>query len=240
MTEQSTETTTGTNPEATGVESKPVTTAAEVKPTGTEEPKQAPKGGGEDWEARFKGLQPKVQELAEANKALTSERLQHLGRISELEGLLTASDKKIEESQKQLDAATSAQTEFQETINTLEKEAERATLIMSDYPDLAQMEAKGLIAPGLFGEELKTKLEDLRSVLKSKGANVVETLIAGSTSVEETKTGSRTQGDTVADIDQLMQAAMKNGDMKEVDRLEQLLIKQANREVFQQGGAPAT
>jgi chromosome segregation ATPase len=235
-----------TTKEATG--STP-TAATQAGTTGTVEPKATPvetqtteDKGKEDYEARFKGLQPKVQELAEANKSLTSERLQLLGTISEQEAQLTAAQKQLEEKQGEVDAATKAQEESQGTIDTLEAQIERQTLIMSEFPDLAQMEAKGLINPALSGDELKTHLGEMRSILKSQGVSAMESLTAGSTSAEETKTGARTQGDSIADIDQKMQAAMREGNMEEVNRLEKILIEQADKVVFtdQGTGAPAT
>ena len=235
-----TETPAGTKTEVTEPKVEPTTT--EVKPTGTEEPTkpatEEPKAG-EDYEARFKGLQPKVQELAEANKSLTGERLTHLGKISELELTLDAEVKKTEQSAKDADAAAKAQEESQGTIDTLQAKLDRQALIMSDFPDLAVMEAKGLIDPGLKGDDLKLKLSEMRLILQTKGESAVGSLVAGSTSVEEAVTGARTQGDTVSDVDQLIQAALKAGDFKEVDRLEGILIDRANKEVFNQGGAPA-
>jgi chromosome segregation ATPase len=192
----------------------------------------------EDWEKRFKGLQPKFQELSEDHKKLLgtydSEKTTWAGEKSQLETQIDTLNKQIEEAQKATESLTTGKSELEKQIETMNAQAERRTLIMAEYPELARLEAKGLLPKDLEGDELKTALNDIRSLMLEQRKGAIEKQIAGSTTAEDLTTGSRGQVEGVQGIGDKLMEANRAGDAVEVTRLTKLLVNQAQTEVFAQ------
>ncbi len=221
-------------------EAKKVTDSAEDQAAGdsTQTDKTDDKSSDTDWEKRFKGLQPKHQTLVEDNKNLKvqfaldkkawDEEKVTLGlEIDELKGGLKTATEGGE-------GLTKSNDELAKTVGSLETQIERNTLIMSEYPDLAVLEAKGLIRKDLDGDELTEALDSMRSLMKVTGESAAAKLAAGATGSDEQITGSRGQGHDVNSISDLLMVAQKDKNYDEVTRLTSLLIKQAETEVFSQ------
>lgn len=214
--------------------------SAEDKAAGdsTQTDKTDDKSSDTDWEKRFKGLQPKHQTLVEDNKNLKvqfaldkkawDEEKVTLGlEIDELKGGLKTATESGE-------GLTKSNDELAKTVGSLETQIERNTLIMSEYPDLAVLEAKSLIRKDLEGDELTEALDSMRSLMKTTGETAAAKLAAGATGSDEQITGSRGQGHDVNSISDLLMVAQKNKDQGEITRLTNLLIKQAETEIFAQ------
>lgn len=213
--------------------------STEDKSTGdsTQSKKTDDMSSDENWEKRFKGLQPKHQTLVEEHKDLKvqivldkkawDEEKVKLGlEIDELKGDVT----KFTDSS---DGLTKTNDELSKSVDSMKAQLERNTLIMGDYPDLAVLEAKGLLPTALEGDELTTALDDMRSLMTAKGESAARDLVAGSTGESQT-TGSRSQATDIGSLGELLMKAQKDRDYDEVNRLTDLLVKQADTEIFQQ------
>lgn len=191
-----------------------------------------------DWEKRFKGLQPKHQTLVKDNKDLKVQFALDKGEwdkekvtlgleIDELKGSLKTATEGGE-------GLTKSNEELGKTVGSLETQLERNTLIMSEYPDLAVLEAKDLIRKDLVGDDLTEALDSMRSLMKTTGAKAAADLAAGATVDGDQITGARSQGHDVNSISDLLMVAQKNKDQSEITRLTDLLISQAETEIFSQ------
>jgi hypothetical protein len=210
----------------------------DTKPTGDQKPdaKTDDTSPDTDWEKRFKGLQPKHQTLVEDHKsALVQHGLDtetwgkekvELGlKIDTLESELKAITEKMEGFEK-------SNEELSGLVESGKAKLERNALIMSEYPELAVMEAKGLIRDDLEGDSLTEALNDLRSLMVAKGEEAVKDKTAGSTGDDGHSSGGRGQAMSAADLNQKIMDAQKNRDFAEADRLTQLLIKEANATIL--------
>ena len=195
------------------------------------------KSSDEDWEKRFKGLQPIHQTLVEDNKNLVvkvaldkkdwdTKEAEFGVKITGLEGDL----KKATESS---DGLTKSNAELAKTVETLNTQAERSKMIMSDYPDLSVLEAQGLIRQDIEGDELTKALESMRSLMVATGKDAVKDLSVGASDANLT-TGNRSQAKDVNSIGELLMVAQKDKNVDEVTRLTSLLVQQADVEIFNQ------
>lgn len=188
-----------------------------------------------DWEARFKGLQPLHQKLQDEKKAWEDSRLKLGGQVAELDTALKAAQAQIVKLQEDGTKATSGQTELQKTVDGLQKQLERNALIMSDYPQLSVLEAKGLLPKDVEGDALKGALDSMLSVLTTEGQRLAGLKGAGSTGDGTHTTGARSQGDDLSTIsDQLLEANQK-GNAAEIKRLTGLLIDARNKQLAGEG-----
>jgi len=194
------------------------------------------KDQGKDWEASYKGLQPKYQALVEGQKAQEDKRLAQAGLLAEAETTIKTSAETLKTMSKSADADEKASKELQGTIDGLETKLERQTLIMSEYPHLAAMEAKGLLPPDLEGDALKEKLDSMSEILKEQGVDNTGKKIAGSTGTDDLTSGTRSQGDDIESISQKIMEANKQGDGKESARLTVLLIAEQQKAFEAAGG----
>jgi chromosome segregation ATPase len=205
----------------------------------TEKPKDDKKkeepSGDEDWEARFKGLQPKFQTLQQDFKGLEEDKQKLAGQLSEVESSLKTAEELVSEMKESSQSAQKAQEELQGMVDSLTEKSERSTLIMSEYPDLAALEAKGLLPQDVSGDDLKSTLDEMRSVLNTEAKEIIQKQAVGATGDGEHSSGSRTQGDDVTTISEMMIKAGQKGDMPEVARLSDLLVEAQNKEFAAQG-----
>ncbi len=189
---------------------------------------QDPKG--KDWEASYKGLQPKYQALVEEQKTWEEKRLALGGQIAELETTVQASVDTVKTMEDGAKEAETASADMQKTIDGLEADKARTDLIIGDYPQLAAMEAKGLLPPDLKGEELTAKLDSMLEVLTEQGVDNTGKKIAGSTGEEDSiGTGLRSQGDDIGSISDKLMEANKEGNSKEASRLLGMLVDAQNK-----------
>ena len=118
---------------------------------------------------------------------------------------------------------------LEKTNKELESKLERTNLIMSDYPGLAALEAKGLLPVDVEGDELKVKLDSMSEILKEQGVDNIGEKLKGSTGEEDLTTGKRSQGDSIDDVSNKILEANKAGDTKESARLVAILVEQQNK-----------
>lgn len=134
-----------------------------------------------DWEKRYKGLQKTFD-------ALTNK----FNKLQEQYDQLVAESEELRQKTKGHEAektALSNSLHQKETENdTLSKqiaahalERERTKLIMTEYPDLAQFEAKGLLPSAETVEALKPLLDEFRGTIKGMVGDNVNQKLKGST-----------------------------------------------------------
>lgn len=219
------------------------TTPADDKPTGDQTPDDKTADPGktapdQNWEKRFKGLQPKHQDLTEAHKGLqaqyTLDKQNWDAEKATATAKVTALEADLAAAQEELESLKSGNEELQSTVGSLETKLERNALIMSEYPDLSVLEAKGLIRDDLEGDELTTALNELRSLMVKQGEQALQDLNAGSTGDDRQSSGGRGQKMDLGSINQKLMDAQKSGDWEEADRLTKLLIAEADATVLQE------
>ena len=187
----------------------------------------------EDYEHKFKGLQPKYQTLVEEAKEHEDALLKLGGKIAELETTIASSGETIVKMNETAKEAEEGSDGLTKTNKELEGQLERSNLIMSDYPELAALEAKGLLPVDVEGDELKVKFDSMSEVLKEQGSSNVAEKVKGSTGEEDISTGGRSGGDSIDDTSHKILEANKTGDTKESARLTAILVEQQNK-VFEQ------
>lgn len=213
----------------------------DAKPSGEPKPdaKTDDTSPDTDWEKRFKGLQPKHQKLVEDHKgalvqhgldteAWGKEKVELGLKIDTLESELKAAAEKAE-------SLAKSNEELTGLVDSGKAKLERNALIMSEYPELAVMEAKGLIREDLEGDALTEALNDLRSLMVAKGEQAVKDKSKGSTGDDSHSSGGRGQSMSVTDLNQKIMDAQKAGEYEEADRLTKLLIQEANATILSEG-----
>ena len=191
------------------------------------------KGGDDNWEDRFKGLQPKYQQAVETYKtdkeAWDKDRINLLGQVSESETKLKSAQDEVKKLTEDAETSGTGKTEMQTQIDTLGKQLERNTLIMSEYPDLSLFEAKGMLPKDVEGEELKTALNEFRTLMGSAAIDALKDRDAGDTGDQDVSTGSRSQGKDIGSLQELLMKANAEGDAKEIKRVTDLLVEAQNK-----------
>jgi len=207
--------------------------------TQTQQADTQSQGSTTDWEARFKGLQPKYQQLKQAyetdKQAWEGERLKLMGQIAELETGLKSAQSDLEVLQEENKTWETEKADLQSQLDGMMKRIERTNLIMSEFPDLARFEAKGLIPQDKEGDELVAALTEMRTLITGSAEDVLKTLSAGSTGDSDHRTGSRAQGDDIVSIQNKLMDANLKGDAAEIARLTDLLVQKQN-EIFAASG----
>jgi len=211
--------------------------AADSTKTDKTDKSDAGKSSDQDWEKRFKGLQPIHQTLVESNQSLivqvALDKKEWDTKEAEFDVKITGLEGDLKKATETSEGTTKSNTELEKTVESLNAQAERNKMIMSDYPDLAVLEAQGLIRQDIEGDELTTALDSMRTLMVAKGEAAVKDLSIGSSDANLT-TGNRSQAKDVNSIGELLMVAQKNKDVDEITRLTDLLVKTADVEVFQQ------
>ena len=151
---------------------KPVGTVDEpvVEPTPTPATPPAnvttpPVSPGTDWEKSYKGLQRNYDKIVAQNATLSSE-------VETLTALVEEQKQTIRSATTEKDQVTTKNVEATETISGLEAQvnvakaqADRSKLIMSEFIDLAQFEAKGLLPEAQTDDDMRAKFSTFREAL---------------------------------------------------------------------------
>lgn len=165
----------------------PDTTDPEVEDPEKETKTTDPDQPDDDYEARFKGLQ---RTFDRRQKEYTTLQDKHDSLLEATEtGKQDAREKQTELDalQKETDVAKADLDRVTGELATQETKGKRATLIMSQFSDLAQFEASGLLPQADTEEEMIEKFTAFREALNSTVQANVEQQIVG-TSPGETGT----------------------------------------------------
>lgn len=199
-------------------DSPDVTEETEVVTT-TETPTQPDET---NWEDRFKGLQrtfdrrqkeyTKLQEQYDAIlEQVETAKQDDRAKQTELEIL----QKAMEESKTKLDKLTGE-------LTAQEARSKRATLIMSQFPDLAKFEASGLLPAAETEEDLIEKLGNFREALKTTVETNVQQKIVGA-SPDDTGSTSTVPVLSASEIYSRLTALAGRRDQASRDEYQQLL-----------------
>lgn len=191
--------------------------------------------------------EPKQQEASSAEKAQGAESAQ--GKVSELQAVIKGLNRviskkdeeiaalkaKVEELESkladvsakasQLDEVAKKAEEYEQTLRQREREIKRKNLVLSKFPELAKLEANGLLPDAGDDEELEQKLASMHKTVlelaKSTAAQALQGVshdVSGGTSDENIPQSEEEL------IEAAMQAAVK-GDTKTYERYMELLSK---------------
>jgi hypothetical protein len=160
-------------------------------------------GKSTDWEASYKGLQTsynKYKETSDRTIAETTRKLAELQTQFEetklnagsKDGQMTTLTKQVTDLTTQLEALKGEKA-------TKEGDLARAKLIMSEFPELAKWEAKGLIAKGKDDEESKAILTQFRETMAGQLGIDLKNLMSGATPPGSGNTGLGNTGGNAGD-----------------------------------------
>jgi len=182
---------------------------------------QPSKGDSKDWEASYKGLQGAYQKLQNSTTS----------QVADLEKKLAEANQKIEElsqgvtsKDKQMEVLVKQANDLQERINSAqgdaaekEKKLSRLSLVLKDFPELAQWEAEGLLPGGDTEEQMRDNFSKFKATLDSQvGAGVTRTMQGasppGGPQIPQTSLGGESQESREYILAQMMRHAGKNSE----------------------------
>lgn len=168
-------------------------------------PSNVPPSQGEDWEKRYKGLSATYTKLQAQFQKLTEDHEKLLGTREELEVNAKSVKAEIEKMKSDLDALTAEKEKLTQQLTTQEAKEVRTKLILSEYPDLAAFEAKGLLPAGATPEETKQLLDNFREALGSSVDQTLQKKVQGSgaTAVGPTVAPKRSKEQIYAELTRL-------------------------------------
>ena len=137
----------------------------------------------ENWQERYKGMQrafnkksEELDNLAEKFENLMEESETSKATEGELQKQLQDIQKQMDERQQELDQMTGQ-------IAAQEAKQKRTNLILSEFPDLAPFEAKGLL-PDVPDDQMKDKFNEFREVFQSRVEDDVKKQVVGASAAE--------------------------------------------------------
>lgn len=137
-----------------------------------------------EWKKSYAGLQgayQKLQETTTAEIAGLNAKLSDAGvKIEELGQGAVGKDTEVSALQKQLADRSQELATLKNEHGSLSSQLARQRLILEEYPDLAQWEAKGLLPTASDPEALKSALGAFRETLKNQVGATVATELSGS------------------------------------------------------------
>lgn len=150
----------------------------------TEEPKlpvsnELPVKKTTDWEASYKGLQRNYERLQKQYNELQSK---YDDVIEDLEATKQSHKSVITEKDEMMKTnvdLTSQLSSLQEKESNRTLERDRYMLILSEFSDLAEFEANGLLPQGANTDELRTKFTSFREALAKTGTQKVQDVLKG-------------------------------------------------------------
>jgi len=194
----------------------------------TPAPSPAPEGGskGENWEQKYKELQKTVQLSVEANKALTDERNTWMGVAEDR-------SKQVESLKGQLDTVSKVKgeletkvSEFEKQVASAETKALRTRLIMTEFPELGTLEARGALpSPENPTEDsLREAFKPIQEYMNSLKTSASERAVSGAQPPAPPTTPA---GETFTDDELITKAiaARRANKIDEYNRLMGLLRK---------------
>lgn len=143
----------------------------------------------EDYEKRFKGLQRANQKLKAEHDKLAEEYDDANAALEEMRQAEKSSEGKAKTLEDQLAKLESEKSDLESEIASQQKRQERMNLILTDYKDLAEFEARGLL-PETDGtpEGMKEKFDSFRDALGTTVDTEVNSKLKG--------IGTKAVGDT--------------------------------------------
>jgi chromosome segregation ATPase len=160
----------------------------------------------EDYEKRFKGLQKLFDKQ---QKELNDLKQEHASTVEGREAILQAqrqAQTDYEKTKADLDVLNAEKTTLTSQLTAQEARAQRASLILAEFSDLAAFEAKGLLPAATTEEEMRTKFTSFREAVGTTvNKTVQEKLLNASPSPTglTTITTTRSKEDVYAELTRL-------------------------------------
>jgi hypothetical protein len=133
----------------------------------------------EDWERRFKGMQTAYNKQQTQLAEQSADYEKTLGEVEELRAQAKAFEGEKEGILAQLTELDTIKGELLSQINTHSLQAERSKLIMEEFMDLAQFEAKGLLPSAENVEEMKERFENFRQAFNTSVDQTMKNRMVG-------------------------------------------------------------
>jgi chromosome segregation ATPase len=142
----------------------------------------------QEWAKSYKGLQGHVNKLNGQIEGMNTQVSDLTGErdtaLSDIEGVRTEFQQSQQSAQTltgEVENLTNQLTEATSNAETLQTQLDRQGLIISDYPDLAAFEAKGLLPQADSPEDLAGKLDAFRETMTTQVSAELEDTLDGST-----------------------------------------------------------
>jgi len=169
-----------------------------------------------NWEKRFNGLNSAYQKLQDKYTALEEERNTLLASIEESKQGDRLTKAQVEKLQADLLSAQTEKESLSTQITTLQATKQRINLVMAEFPELAQFEAKGLLPNASTEEEMRSKFTDFRLAL---GGMVQQSVQGKAQGAGPAPSGAGTQAPTLTREQIYAELTRLAGSRKDEDRL---------------------
>jgi len=160
------------------------TTEPVVEPAATEVTPKAnvapPKDNPDtDWKKAYKGLQRNYDKIVADSASLQSENENLNAQLQEQKQLVRSLTTEKDQVTSKNVEATETISGLEAQVNTTKAQNERSQLIMSEFMDLAQFEAKGLLPEAQTDEEMRSKFGDFREALGTTAQELTDEKLKG-------------------------------------------------------------
>lgn len=125
---------------------------------------QPPKPASE-WESSYKGLQKTYDKLFAEHQALVAKHESTIGELEALKADKRQGDSSVTSLRQELVSKDTEIERLKKEAQSSDKKANRSTLILRDFSDLAQFEGEGLLPDAETEDELKAKLTKFRETV---------------------------------------------------------------------------
>ena len=192
-------------------------TGNETGSTGTAGKTGQTSGEGDqtNYQAAYKGLQVKYEKLKGQFDTLELRYNEEVANHNEAKQGMTATEKTVQKLQAEIDMLKAQSSTQLADLSKKDRIVARQRLIMSEYPDLADLEGDGLLPTAEDDVTLKAALEKLRTRLKTRVGQETSKKLQG-TGPEGGKTGTGTTGTSEDSLDyvwdKMVEARNKNSE----------------------------
>ncbi|MCD6347016.1 MAG: hypothetical protein J7L96_06295 [Bacteroidales bacterium] len=177
-----------------------------------------------EWEKKYKGLQTAYNALYAKNEELTAKLNEATSNLESLKVEVASSKETLGLESKKTEDLTVAIEEKTKAYDKLRNDLDRKLLIMEKYPDLSNLEAKGILPMAENEEELIEKLNIFSEAIDERTKAIVANKIKGSS--PGTKTHDAGEKLTQSQIlDRLYSIAGDKSKRDEYERLNNILLE---------------
>jgi DNA repair exonuclease SbcCD ATPase subunit len=137
----------------------PTPSATDLTPTPTAN------NGGEDWEKKFKGLQPVIQKFSDSNKKLDEDLKLEKDQHNELKTKYAILEDQMRKLQEEFDSSKESVENSSKSLTAKDLEIQRLKLLINEFPELARFERSDVLPKANSVEELKTKYQGFKDAM---------------------------------------------------------------------------
>lgn len=178
----------------------------------------------EQWARSYKGLQSHVNKLNDTVASLTSERDGVVSEYETAKASISDFETAKAELAGQVDGLGTQLSDANASLVEMTAKVERQSLIMSEFPDLASFEAKGLLPTSDDPEVLRETLTSFRDAIGDRVLKGVDETLEGSSVLQDSSNQSEDDLSSDSLYAKLMELAGVPEKQAEYDRIYELYL----------------